>query len=151
MSCHSQSFSGCSSRSRGSYPEVKCYHGEIALLRCVKHNGPTMGKKFFGCAYWPKTCGFFKWADYPDDIRELQMLVFEKDTKIAELEMEKDFLQDKVKELKGQNVYLQDQVEELGIENTETVLAIYSARADRKLIVSLALSWVLFTVVFFMY
>ncbi|KAL2929051.1 Cyclic AMP-responsive element-binding protein 3-like protein 4 [Bienertia sinuspersici] len=55
--------------------------------------------------------------------------------------MEKDFLQDKVKELKGQNVYLQDQVEELGIKNTETLLAIYSARANRKLIVALALSW----------
>ncbi|KAL2931415.1 DNA topoisomerase 3-alpha, partial [Bienertia sinuspersici] len=122
MSSHSQSFSGCSSRTRGSYPEVKCYHGEISPLRCVKHNGPTMGKKFFGCAYWPKTCGFFKWANYLDDIRELQMLVFEKDTKIAELKMEKDFLQDKVKELKGKN----------------TLLAIYSARADRKLIVALA-------------
>ncbi|KAL2935029.1 Upstream stimulatory factor 1, partial [Bienertia sinuspersici] len=133
MSSHSQYFSGCSSRSRGSYPEGKCYHGEIAPLRCVKHNGPTMGKKFFGCAYW-------LWADYLNDIRELQMLVFEKDTKIDELEIEKDFLQDKVKELKEQNVYLQDQVEELGIENTETLLAIYSARADRKLIVALALS-----------
>ncbi|KAL2922085.1 Kinesin-like protein KIF28P [Bienertia sinuspersici] len=80
------------------------------------------------------------------------MLVFEKDTKIVELEIEKDFLQDKVKELKGQNVYLQDQVEELGIENTETLLVIYCARASRKMIVALALSWIFFfAFVFFMY
>ncbi|KAL2902282.1 Ribonuclease H2 subunit A [Bienertia sinuspersici] len=129
--------SGCSSRSRGSLSQVRCYHNEIAPLRSVKHNGPAMGKRFYGCAYWPV-------------FRELQMLVFEKDTTIAQFEME-ELLENKVKELKEKKAVLQDQVEELSIENNETHLAMCTARADKRVLAALALSWVFFALVMMLY
>ncbi|KAL2904688.1 DNA topoisomerase 3-alpha, partial [Bienertia sinuspersici] len=148
MASQQSHLSGCSSRSRGSLSQVRCYHNEIAPLRSVKHNGPAMGKRFYGCAYWPQqTCGFFKWADHPDEVRELQMLVFGKDTIIAQLEMEKELLENKVKELKEKKAVLQDQVEELSIENNETHLAMCTTRADKRVLAALALSWVFFALV----
>ncbi|KAL2922788.1 Protein ZGRF1, partial [Bienertia sinuspersici] len=130
--------SGCSSRSRGSLSQVRCYHNEIAPLRSVKHNGPTIGKRFYGCAYWPITnMWIFKWAD---EVRELQMLVFEKDTTIAQPEMEKELLEKKVRVLKKKKVVLHEQVEEFSIENNETHLAMYTARADKRVLAALALS-----------
>uniref|UniRef100_A0A803NEY2 GRF-type domain-containing protein n=1 Tax=Chenopodium quinoa TaxID=63459 RepID=A0A803NEY2_CHEQI len=64
----------------------------------LRYDGPTKGKRFFGCSYWPeqRTCGFFKWADEVDDVRDLQHLVMEKETRICELEYEMDMMKDKV-------------------------------------------------------
>ncbi|KAL2932850.1 Anthranilate synthase component 1, partial [Bienertia sinuspersici] len=31
----------------------KCLHDEIAPLRTVIFHGPTRGKRFYGCPYWP--------------------------------------------------------------------------------------------------
>ncbi|KAL2936899.1 Pre-glycoprotein polyprotein GP complex, partial [Bienertia sinuspersici] len=71
-----------SSRTRSMFPHQKCYCNEIAPLRM-------------------QTCGFFKWADGSDDIRELQELVYEKDTIIAEQEMHNEMLAKKLKEVQG--------------------------------------------------
>ncbi|KAL2921360.1 Non-centrosomal microtubule array protein 1 [Bienertia sinuspersici] len=49
-----------------------------------------------------RTCGYFKWADEVHEIRDMQMRLLEKHTEIAELEMEKGFLEDKIKRLKKQ-------------------------------------------------
>ncbi|KAL2934426.1 Protein ZGRF1 [Bienertia sinuspersici] len=38
--------------------QVLCYHNKIAPLRMVKYDGPTKGKRFYGCSYWPRTCRF---------------------------------------------------------------------------------------------
>ncbi|KAL2938559.1 DNA topoisomerase 3-alpha [Bienertia sinuspersici] len=51
-----------------------------------------MGKRYYGCSFWPRTCGFFRWADEVNDKREMRFLLLEKDTKIAELEHEIDML-----------------------------------------------------------
>ncbi|KAL2944105.1 DNA topoisomerase 3-alpha [Bienertia sinuspersici] len=142
---------GSSSRTRSTFPHQKCYHNEIAPLRVVKHHGPTFGKRFYGCSYWHQTCGFFKWADGSDDVSELQELLFEKDTFIAELEMHNEMLTKKLKEVQGKNVVLQDQVDELSIENNETRLAMCSARADKRFFMALVLSWVLFAVLLLKY
>ncbi|KAL2943184.1 Cytochrome b561 domain-containing protein 1 [Bienertia sinuspersici] len=69
---------GSSSRTRSTFPHQKCYHNEIAPLRVVKHHGPTFGN---------------------DDVRELQELVFKKDTIIAEPEMHNEMLTKKLKEV----------------------------------------------------
>ncbi|KAL2928155.1 Protein ZGRF1 [Bienertia sinuspersici] len=53
---------------------MMCYHDEVAPLKVVKYNGPTMGERFYTCAYWP--------------------------VKIAELEMEKELLEGKMNSLK---------------------------------------------------
>ncbi|KAL2942243.1 Protein ZGRF1, partial [Bienertia sinuspersici] len=43
---------------------VLCYHNEPAPMKTVRYNGPTLGRRFYGCPNWPNnTCGFFRWAD----------------------------------------------------------------------------------------
>uniref|UniRef100_A0A803MJI9 Zinc finger GRF-type domain-containing protein n=1 Tax=Chenopodium quinoa TaxID=63459 RepID=A0A803MJI9_CHEQI len=43
------------SRSKGnaSPSQLVCYHNEIAPLRIIRYDGPTKGKIFYGCSYWP--------------------------------------------------------------------------------------------------
>ncbi|KAL2895602.1 Endonuclease 8-like 3 [Bienertia sinuspersici] len=142
MASHQSHSDGSSSRTRSlsfaQAPLVKCFHEEEAPLRVVRFNGPTVGKRFYGCAHWPRTCGFFKWAEEVDEIVELQQKMFEKDVTIAELQMENDML-------KRTNERLEDDVAELAIENTETKEIIGSARADRKWVAFLVFSWVFFS------
>ncbi|KAL2904110.1 DNA topoisomerase 3-alpha, partial [Bienertia sinuspersici] len=118
----SSSFSGSRSRSIPSSPPlVKCFNDEIAPLRIVKFHGPTRGKRFYDCPYWPRTCGYFKWVDEVD----------EKDTAISELQYEKECLEESVKKLKENNSKLEDDVNELAyavkFESMESV------KADKKL------------------
>ncbi|KAL2893193.1 DNA topoisomerase 3-alpha [Bienertia sinuspersici] len=138
-SAGSTSFSASRSRSRGSTGSielVKCYHNEVAPLRTVRFNGPTQGKR---------TCGFFNWADEVDTMNELQFMVFERDTIISELEYEKELLEADVKNLRKKGEELQDQVNELAMENTMKWEIAKSARADRKFVMLLCLSWVFFS------
>ncbi|KAL2936721.1 DNA topoisomerase 3-alpha [Bienertia sinuspersici] len=142
MASQGSASSASRSRSMGSMPVVKCYHDEVAPLRTVRHEGPTQGKRFFGCSHWPRRCGFFKWADLTDNINELQLLLFEKDVEISYLEYEKEELERNVKMLKEREAQLEEEVVELAIENTETLIAIKSAKMDKKFMVALVLSWV---------
>ncbi|KAL2903850.1 Kinesin-like protein 1 [Bienertia sinuspersici] len=119
------SASGARSRSRSSVPPVKCYHDDVAPIGT-------------------RTCGFFKWADEVDNVLDLQMLAIEKDTKISELEYERDVLKGKVKKLKQTTTELEDQVAELAIENTEKFHAMETVKADKKLCIMLFMSWVFF-------
>ncbi|KAL2896588.1 TGF-beta-activated kinase 1 and MAP3K7-binding protein 2 [Bienertia sinuspersici] len=68
-----------------------------------------------------------------DNVLELQMLAIEKDTKISELEYERDVLKGKVKKLKQSTTELENQVAELAIENTEKFHAMETVKADKKL------------------
>ncbi|KAL2943095.1 DNA topoisomerase 3-alpha, partial [Bienertia sinuspersici] len=139
----SQQFSGSGSSSlcRGSYPQLYCFHNEVAPLRVVRHVGPHQGNRFYGCFYWSRTCGFFKWEDEIDDIHEMQQLMFEKDVKIAELELHKSELEMKVKRLKDRKSELEDQVAQFGIQITEARLELQSTRACRELALAFILSW----------
>ncbi|KAL2945423.1 DNA-(apurinic or apyrimidinic site) lyase 2 [Bienertia sinuspersici] len=120
QSMNSNSSSMSKSRSRsGSMPQLLCYH-DIAPIRVVKHDGPTRGKRFYGCSHWP----------------------------IAELELENSLLQEKVKELKQTNLKNRDQLEEILLENSVTREGMYTATADKKLYVFLLMSWVFFSVVY---
>ncbi|KAL2904854.1 hypothetical protein RDABS01_003564 [Bienertia sinuspersici] len=85
--------------------------------------------------------GYFKWADEVNDIRDMQMRILEKDTKIAELEMEKGFLEDKIKRLKETKLKLDELVEELSIEDSEIREGLHAAKADKRVILGLELSW----------
>uniref|UniRef100_A0A803MU94 GRF-type domain-containing protein n=1 Tax=Chenopodium quinoa TaxID=63459 RepID=A0A803MU94_CHEQI len=146
---------GSSSRSRSkqtSSSQVVCYHNEIAPLRTVHYDGPTKGKRFFGCSYWPeqRTCGFFKWADEVDDVCDLQHLVMEKETRICELEYEMDMMKDKVKRLKAKKEKLVEEVEEMGIATTETMFELKENNTDKRLMLTLVFSWAFFTLVLLM-
>ncbi|KAL2900913.1 V-type ATP synthase subunit I [Bienertia sinuspersici] len=127
MASQGSANSASRSRSMGSMPMVKCYHDEVAPLRT-------------------RSCGFFKWADLTDNINELQLLLFEKDVEISSLEYEKEELERNVKMLKEREAQLEEEVAELAIENTETLIAIKSAKMDKKFMVALVLSWVFFAI-----
>ncbi|KAL2930897.1 DNA topoisomerase 3-alpha [Bienertia sinuspersici] len=102
MVSQNSSASGSSSQYRLSGPVVKCYHNEVAPLRVVRHNGPRLGMKFYACAYWPATCGFFSWVDDANLIQDMQFQILDKDTTITDLDNE-------VKMLKEENENLEDQ------------------------------------------
>ncbi|KAL2903429.1 V-type ATP synthase subunit I [Bienertia sinuspersici] len=119
MASQGSASSGSRSRSMGSMPVVKFYHDE-------------------------RSCGFFKWADLTNNINKLQLLLFEKDVEISSLVYEKEELERNVKMLKEREAQLEEQVVELAIENTETLIAIKSAKMDKKFVVALVLSWVFF-------
>ncbi|KAL2924221.1 Cytoplasmic dynein 2 heavy chain 1, partial [Bienertia sinuspersici] len=118
--------SGSSSLCSGSYPQLYYFCKEVAPLRVVRHIGPHKGNL---------------WEDEIDDIGWLQQLMFEKDVKIAELELRKSELEMKVKRLKDRKSKLDDQVAQLGIEITEARLQLQSTRACRKLALAFVLSW----------
>ncbi|KAL2925551.1 Upstream stimulatory factor 1, partial [Bienertia sinuspersici] len=143
QSMNSNSSSMSKSRSKSSsMPQLLCYHNDIAPIRVIKHDG---------CSHWPgfnnivkicqRTCGFFKWVDEFDEVRELQFKLFEKDTEIAELELENSLLQQKVKELKQTNLKNRDQLEEILLENSVTRERMYTTTANKKLYVFFLMSW----------
>uniref|UniRef100_A0A803N0M7 GRF-type domain-containing protein n=1 Tax=Chenopodium quinoa TaxID=63459 RepID=A0A803N0M7_CHEQI len=160
MASHLSVGSGSSrSRSKGnssSPAKLVCYHNELAPLRTVRYDGSTKGKRFYGCSYWPekRTCGFFKWADEVNDLRELQNIVVEKEETISELEhqvqmlkQDMDLMRDKVKKLKAKKEKLVEEVEEMGISTTETMFELKENNTDKRLMITLVFSWAFFTLV----
>ncbi|KAL2894727.1 DNA topoisomerase 3-alpha [Bienertia sinuspersici] len=109
------------SRSNGK-PHVLCFNQDLTPLRTVKVQSPTSGKHFYGCSHWLNSCGFFKWADVEERVQELQFLLFERDTRIAELEILIEELKNEFKNLN-------------------------SATVDKKLYNLLVASWVPFAIV----
>ncbi|KAL2892796.1 rRNA biogenesis protein RRP36 [Bienertia sinuspersici] len=102
FSHQSQSSGYASSESRLAAPQLYCCHNEIVPLR--------------------RTCGFFKWADESNEIRDLQLVIMEKNVTIAELENETDTLKVKVTSLKKKLVKRLDMVDEQSIECNERML-----------------------------
>ncbi|KAL2935481.1 DNA topoisomerase 3-alpha [Bienertia sinuspersici] len=126
--------SGSSAQSRGG-PQVLCYHNEFAPLREVKHSCINQGRKFYGCGYWPirirfvtfchcliyqRSCGFFKWAEEVNEVRDLQLMLLEKENTIFELEHDKYLLEEKI--------------------------FIDATRADKKWTFAMIVSWVFFAI-----
>uniref|UniRef100_A0A803MUD0 GRF-type domain-containing protein n=1 Tax=Chenopodium quinoa TaxID=63459 RepID=A0A803MUD0_CHEQI len=138
------------SKGNSSPAKLVCYHNEFAPLRTVRYDGPTKRKRFYGCSYWPEqiTCGFFKWADEVDDIRDLQQIIVEKDETISDLEHQVDMLKqemevmrDKVKKLKAKKEKLFEEVEEIGSATTETMFELKENNTDKRLMLTLVLSF----------
>ncbi|KAL2933322.1 Rho GTPase-activating protein gacT [Bienertia sinuspersici] len=137
MASHTSIGSSSSSRTRSrAFPlphHVVCYHNEVAPLRVVR------------------TCGFFKWLDEVDDVRELQQIIGEmRDCQIAELNAEKDELKEKIRRLKAKKEKLVDEVEEMGIATTETMFELKENKKDKRLMLALFFSWAFLTLVLFM-
>uniref|UniRef100_A0A803KQK6 GRF-type domain-containing protein n=1 Tax=Chenopodium quinoa TaxID=63459 RepID=A0A803KQK6_CHEQI len=97
---HQQRSASSSSSKSGVVAKMRCNCGREAVVRTVK-NGPNLGKKFHSCPLWPDTdCKFFKWVDGGDEIADdLRFQLFEKDTTVAELELEKSLSKEKVKKI----------------------------------------------------
>ncbi|KAL2898818.1 Protein ZGRF1 [Bienertia sinuspersici] len=153
MASHQSIGSGSSSKygkSSSMDQQVLCYHNQIAPLRTVKYGGPTKGKRFYGCSYWPRTCRFFKWVDEIDEVGDLQMLLQQKDSKIAELEQEVEEMKQKVKRLKAKKVKLQAEVREIGIATSGTLFEMKENNIDKKPMLTLVFSWAFFALVLLM-
>ncbi|KAL2905261.1 DNA topoisomerase 3-alpha [Bienertia sinuspersici] len=151
MASNSNASSRSVSRSRTSgTPQMVCYHNELAPLRVVRHPGPNMGKRFYGCPHWPRTCGFFQWLDECNDIRDLQYQLLEKECIISELQHENDILKVEVGNLKKKLSQKQDVVDELSIECTERSLLMDEMFAKRRITYVLLFSWVFFAVCFWL-
>uniref|UniRef100_A0A803N1D8 GRF-type domain-containing protein n=1 Tax=Chenopodium quinoa TaxID=63459 RepID=A0A803N1D8_CHEQI len=156
MASHVSIGSASKSKSRGransaqsQLGQVYCYHDEVAPLRAVRHDGPTKGKRFYGCSYWPeqRTCGYFKWHDEVDDVRVVQQAIADKGSTIMELKDENMCLRDRVKKLKSKKEVLEDEVAEMGIATTKTMYELKEHNTDRKLMLTLVFSWCFFTLV----
>ncbi|XP_057250270.1 uncharacterized protein LOC130591265 [Beta vulgaris subsp. vulgaris] len=79
-----KSASSGSSSWRSAERVTLCYHNTPPKLRTTKTRGLNYGRKFYGCALWPKSdCGFFLWVDenqigdVEDHSREKEMLIDE--------------------------------------------------------------------------
>ncbi|KAL2921337.1 TLR4 interactor with leucine rich repeats [Bienertia sinuspersici] len=77
-----------------------------------------------------------------NEIRDLQYKCFEKDTEIADLEMNNNMLEEKVKKQKEIISKQEDQIQQLAIENTEMREGLLSAKSDRTLALALVVSWI---------
>uniref|UniRef100_A0A803KUF7 Uncharacterized protein n=1 Tax=Chenopodium quinoa TaxID=63459 RepID=A0A803KUF7_CHEQI len=95
-----------SSSSRGGlYANMKCNCGLDVVVRTMK-KGPN-----------DTDCNFMKWVDCNNG-DDLRFHIFERETKIAELEMHKAMLEDKVKRLQGKKENFADELQEMKAEIT---------------------------------
>uniref|UniRef100_A0A803MI91 Uncharacterized protein n=1 Tax=Chenopodium quinoa TaxID=63459 RepID=A0A803MI91_CHEQI len=85
---HIGSTGSSSSRSVGrGPPKLKCKCGVEAVIWMVR-NGDNVGMKFNGCPKWP-------WVNANKmDLEDLRFQVFERDTQVAEKEIEIDFMKE---------------------------------------------------------
>ncbi|KAL2893651.1 putative cysteine desulfurase IscS 1 [Bienertia sinuspersici] len=90
--------------------------------------------------FFKRTCGYFKWADEVDEVKELQFMLFEKDTAISELQICEEAERKK-------NSKLEDDVNELALEEAVKFKSMESVKADKKLVFAMLLSWISFVVV----
>uniref|UniRef100_A0A803LIJ8 GRF-type domain-containing protein n=1 Tax=Chenopodium quinoa TaxID=63459 RepID=A0A803LIJ8_CHEQI len=138
-----------SSSSRGCMSTLKCKCGTNAVVRTVK-NGPSCGIKFYGCHSWPDAnCGFFKWYGGVREIgNELRFQLFEKETTIAELEMQKQIVEEKVKKLQLKKENMDENLQELKGEVSQMRIELMkSSRNEKNFSLALMLSWVLFGII----
>ncbi|KAL2904401.1 DNA topoisomerase 3-alpha [Bienertia sinuspersici] len=141
--------SGSSSRSRSEHPPLRCHCNQVAPLRTVRFNGGrNAGRAFYGCSGWPDSCGFLRWVDEVDELRDMEDKLMEAATKNAELRLQIDQLERRVRELLNASKNKQEQIEELAIESDVMRERMYSAYADRKLLVFCVISWVMFFLAF---
>uniref|UniRef100_A0A803M6Z0 GRF-type domain-containing protein n=1 Tax=Chenopodium quinoa TaxID=63459 RepID=A0A803M6Z0_CHEQI len=141
-----------SSSSRGGfYATTRCNFGLDEVVRTVK-KGPNIGSKFFGCPKWPDTeCNFMKWVDCTNG-DDLRFQIFERETTIAELEMQKSMLEDKVKRLQGKKGNFEEEVQEMKAEVSQLRIELMrSSRNEYNLTMALFCSWLFFGIVVLMF
>ena len=98
--------SGFGSSSNRSEVEVKCHHQIDSKLRMVR-SGSNLGKKFYGYSLWPVSGKNQTWVTNIGCLSiaslillKLEGKLLEKETVIAQLEVEKKILEEKIQKLK---------------------------------------------------
>uniref|UniRef100_A0A803MQT8 GRF-type domain-containing protein n=1 Tax=Chenopodium quinoa TaxID=63459 RepID=A0A803MQT8_CHEQI len=136
---HNGSSSSTSSRNYGLVAsKIKCRCGLEAITRTVK-NGENMGLKFHGCPRWP-------WAHVnPKVVDDLRFQVFERDTQVAEMEMEIDFLKEELKKVEKKMGSKEDELDDTKMELCHTRIELMKAtRNEKNFSISLLVSWIVF-------
>uniref|UniRef100_A0A803L510 GRF-type domain-containing protein n=1 Tax=Chenopodium quinoa TaxID=63459 RepID=A0A803L510_CHEQI len=131
---HNGSSSSTSSRNYSLVAsKMKCRCGLEAITRTVK-NGENVGLKFHGCPRWPDgDCGFFEWAHVnPKVVDDLRFQVFERDTQVAEKEMEIDFLKEELKKVEKKMGSKEDELDDTKMELCHTRIELMKATRNEK-------------------
>ena len=88
-----------------------------------------------------------KWVDCNNG-DDLRFQIFERETTIAELEMQKAMLEDKVKRLQGKKGNFADELQEMKAEITQLRIELMRcSRTESNLTLALFSSWVFFGIV----
>uniref|UniRef100_A0A803L3K1 GRF-type domain-containing protein n=1 Tax=Chenopodium quinoa TaxID=63459 RepID=A0A803L3K1_CHEQI len=144
---HVGSSESSSSRSFGwGLPKLKCKCGVEAVIRRVR-NGDNVGKKFYGCPNWPEgDCGFFQWVNANNmDLEDLRFRVFEKDTQVAEKEIEIDFMKEQLKKIEKNLDIKEDELNDTKMELCHTRIELMkAARNEKNFSIALFVSWIFF-------
>uniref|UniRef100_A0A803N9D7 Uncharacterized protein n=1 Tax=Chenopodium quinoa TaxID=63459 RepID=A0A803N9D7_CHEQI len=136
---HNGSSSSTSSRNYGLVaPKMKCRCGLEAITRTVK-NGENVGLKFHGCSRW-------LWAHVnPKVVDDLRFQVFERDTQVAEKEMEIDFLKEELKKVEKKMGSKEDELDDTKTELCHTRIELMKAtRNEKNFSIYLLVSWIVF-------
>uniref|UniRef100_A0A803MES4 GRF-type domain-containing protein n=1 Tax=Chenopodium quinoa TaxID=63459 RepID=A0A803MES4_CHEQI len=138
-----------SSSSRGGgliSSRVKCRCGAFAVVRMAK-SGDNAGMNFFGCPNWPVgDCGFFQWVNVSNGVdAELRFKLFEKDTTLAEKEMEVDFMKEKLKIVEKKLDMKTEELNDTKMELSHTRIELMKAtRNEKNFSLALFVSWIFF-------
>ncbi|KAL2924036.1 DNA topoisomerase 3-alpha [Bienertia sinuspersici] len=139
MSRHNSSSSGSSSCLRPIQSSYVCSCGGVAVVRTVKA-GPNIGRRFHGCPLWP----------FGREINDLRFEVLAKDTTIAEMEYEKQLMEEKIKALQLKKENLEEDVKQLKVERSENHMELMKmARIEKYLTKALLFSWVVIAFLLF--
>uniref|UniRef100_A0A803L9V9 Uncharacterized protein n=1 Tax=Chenopodium quinoa TaxID=63459 RepID=A0A803L9V9_CHEQI len=136
---HNGSSSSTSSRNFGLVsPKLKCRCGLESITRTVK-NGENVWLKFHGCPRWP-------WVNVNlEDIDDLRLQVFERDTQVAEKEMEIDLLKEQLKRFEKKLGNKEDELDDTKMELCHTRIELMKAtRNEKNFSLALFVSWIFF-------
>ncbi|CAH9112451.1 unnamed protein product [Cuscuta europaea] len=138
---NSGSFSWGRSDETKSHNFVQCYHNIYSKPRIVK-SGANIGRRFYGCALWPKVdCSFFQWVEEYHCMQEDDWKISEKESVIDRLIEEKKKLEEKIAKLKKKKLKMTAKIEELQTSVCK------QGKGEKCAYICLIMSWVLFVVV----
>ncbi|KAL2944060.1 Rab11 family-interacting protein 4A [Bienertia sinuspersici] len=63
-------------------PHVLCFHQDLAPLRTLKVQGPTRGKRFYGCSHWPLEILI---EELENDVKKLKETNWKLEDEVAEM------------------------------------------------------------------
>uniref|UniRef100_A0A803KQK9 Squalene cyclase N-terminal domain-containing protein n=1 Tax=Chenopodium quinoa TaxID=63459 RepID=A0A803KQK9_CHEQI len=125
-----------SSRSVGwGSPKLKCKCGVEAVIRTVR-NGDNV----------ESDCGFFQWVNANKmDLEDLRFQVFERDTQVAEKEIEIDFMKEQLKKFEKNLGVKEDELNDTKMELCHTRIELMKAsRNEKNFSIALFVSWIFF-------
>ncbi|CAH9101620.1 unnamed protein product [Cuscuta epithymum] len=123
---------------------VECHHKVCPIARTVK-SGPNRGRRFYGCAFWPKSdCSFFQWIEeYPPPMASVVDKLSEKEIVMNQLEQEIKALQDQIAKLKKKKEKMRATIQEL------QTLVCKHAKGEKYAFIGVLVSWIVFAIVLY--